>query len=593
MAQAQTGPYKLSDIDPQPGVSGTVSQGDSPDYPKGTQTLNPTASQIGTGVLREGANLLSGAHAFGRKVLDAIPGVKTSGFGQSMEAHQGQLDELAKPKNMGEAMGKTGGEMASYLLPMKAESAVGRAAEELPSILRPLARVGTSALSNAAMSGMNRRDPVVGGAVGAGMGVLGEGGRMLANPLMRSAIPGNIGKDTAAAVLQYTTGMRPSTVLNNVNSKIGEAGQNLDAAVRSASMRPAPNIKGFLMPPQQEIPLGGTNEFLPQRATNDVPGELIPAARLPQGNITGIGTDLSTVGTGGRVRGVPGRQVEQLGSTAQTVPPRMMRESYVTSGEHDPQDFEREPVGPGGVWMRRPGMSASIPPTTEPARMISMQPAMRPVQDALGIATTQRVPGDTKEIQSLMDFLRGHGDYGPERPPLLTPQEALDARRGLGKNFVSNRQWKQVVNDAPQGAAKQAYGGITGELHAKVPGATEADDLMHSLIPARNGLRTLERNEPSVAGNVMGRVGARTGALTSAAMGAAGGARSAGLPGMIAGGAAGLIAPEIMSAPAAKMGMARAMYSPVTARLGRAAITPAVQALIDHFRQQRTGEQEP
>jgi hypothetical protein len=62
---------------------------------------------------------------------------------------------------------------------------------------------------------------------------------------------------------------------------------------------------------------------------------------------------------------------------------------------------------------------------------------------------------------------------------------------------------------------------------------------------------------------------------------------------MIAGGAAGLIAPEIMSAPAAKMGMARAMYSPVTARLGRAAITPAVQALIDHFRQQRTGEQEP
>lgn len=190
-----------------------------------------------------------------------------------------------------------------------------------------------------------------------------------------------------------------------------------------------------------------------------------------------------------------------------------------------------------------------------------------------------------------MDFLRGHGEFGPERPPLLTPQEALDARRGFGKNFISNRQWKQVVNDAPQSAAKQSYGGITGELHSKVPGATEADDLMHSLIPARTGLKTLVRTDPSVAGNVMGRVGARTGALTSAAMGAAGGARSAGLPGMIAGGAAGLIAPEIMSAPAAKMAMARAMYSPATAQVGRAATTPAIQALINYFRQQRTGEQ--
>jgi hypothetical protein len=33
------------------------------------------------------------------------------------------------------------------------------------------------------------------------------------------------------------------------------------------------------------------------------------------------------------------------------------------------------------------------------------------------------------------------------------------------------------------------------------------------------------------------------------------------------------------------------MYSPATAQVGRAATTPAIQALINYFRQQRTGEQ--
>jgi hypothetical protein len=243
-----------------------------------------------------------------------------------------------------------------------------------------------------------------------------------------------------------------------------------------------------------------------------------------------------------------------------------------------------------GTLLRRPEMSASIPPSVEPNRIVSTAAALRPAETALGVASRQRVPGDVDQLQNLVDFLRGRGEYGPERPEMLTPQEALDARRGFGKNFVSNRQWTQVVNSAPLAAAKEGYGGLTSELHAKVPGAIEADEMMQNLIPARTGLRTLVRDDPSVAGNVMGRVGARTGALTGAAMGAAGGARSAGIPGMIAGGAAGLLAPEIMSAPAVKIGMARAMYSPVTPLLGRAVATPAIDKLMDYLRQERTGE---
>jgi hypothetical protein len=558
---------------PLPGVSGTVSQGESPNYPAGTTVVNPTAGQIGKGVLREGANLLSGAHAFGRKALEMIPGVSGSSFDQSMQRHQGQLDELARPRNLGEDFGRTGAEMASYLAPMKAESMAAEGAERLPGLLRPLARIGTSAVSNAAMSGMNRESPAVGGAVGAGFGALGEGWRLLANPLMRSAIPGKISSDTADALLNETRGIRPSTVLSSTENRIGQAGRDLDASVAAANQRSAPRIAGYLMPPQEEIPLHAA-----------------PAPRNPKMQPMAFPAKINPEEPMEPRSGNPMADISEFPS---------INPHYLSGSEHPelsgrvtPLQNPQQVTTRMGVLLRRPEMSASIPPTTEPNRMISTGPALRPAEAALGTAARQRVPGDVDQIQSLVDFLRGHGEYGPERSDLLTPQEALDARRGFGKNFVSNRQWTQVVNSAPLAAAKEGYGGLTSELHAQVPGAIEADEMMHKLIPARNGLRTLVRDDPSVAGNVMGRVGARTGALTSAAMGAAGGARSAGLPGMIVGGAAGLLAPEIMSAPAAKMAMARAMYSPVTPLLGRAVSTPIIDKLMDYLRPKRTGEQE-
>ena len=450
----------LSD-DPYASIAKGTGQGESPNYSPDTTVVNPTFSQIGTGALREGANLLSGAHAFGRKVLEAIPGVKNSGFGQSMEQHQGTLDEMARPRNMGEAFGRTGAEMASYLIPAKAESMAGKAAEELPGLLRPAARIGTSAMSNAAMSGMNRQSPVVGGAVGAGAGLLGEGSRMLANPLMRSAIPGNIGKDSAAAVLKHTTGIRPATVLGNVEGKIGEAGRNLDAAVKAPGVQP-----------------------------------------------------------------------------------------------------------------------------------VSLTPAMAPVSELKTTAARLGVPDLDQKANEFIDWLRGNAVSGQQYGNAVDPETALNIRRGGDELFGGNRIWKQDTNPRAQSTFKQSRAALSNALHQSAPGATEADEMMHNLIPARTGLRALERTDPSVAANVMGRVGARTGALTGAAMGGAAGARSAGLPGAIAGGLTGLIAPEVMSAPAAKIALARAAYSTIPPKFTRAIATPAIDALMDQIRQKRTGGQD-
>ena len=553
--------------DPYASIAKGTGQGESPNYGTDVTTVNPTIGQIGKGVLREGAQLLSGAHGLGSSAINLIPGVKDSGFGQAMGSHQSTLENAAKPRNMGEAMGKTGAEMASYLIPAKAETA---ATELAPKAIRPIARIAAGSLSNGLMNQMNGGDFTTGAATGAGFGALSEGARaILAPALMRSAIPGNIGKDSANALLSETRGVRPSTVLRNTESRIGQAGSDLDAAIAAANQRATPHIRGFLMPPKQEIPLAPSPKPMNPRmrpmsfdAQVNPEEPMVPRSGNPMADISEY----------------PGINPHYLSGS----------EHPELSGRVTPLQNPQQVTTRMGVLLRRPEMSASVPPPQEPNRMISLNPAKQPVGEALGTASRQRAIGDVDQIQPLMDFLRGEGKYGPARPDFLTPQEALDARRGYGKEFVSNRQWKQTTNSAPLAAAKQGYGGITGELHAKVPGSIEADDLMHNLQPAKAGLRTLVRNDPSIVGNVAGRVGARTGALTAAAVAGAEGAKR-GLGGALLGGGLGLVAPEVLSSPAAKMAMARAAYSTATPKIGRALVTPAIQSLMDSIRQKRTG----
>ena len=422
-------------------------QGSSPNYGPDVTVANPTMSQIGKGVLREGAQLLAGAHGLGKSAIEHIPGVKDSVFDRSMQQHQAELDQMATPENLGEAMGKTGGEMASYLLPAKLETG---AVEMAPEALRPLARVGAGALSSGTMNRLNGGSFGQGAAIGGGMTGLGEIGKgFIAPAMMRSAIGGGIGKDTANALLEETKGIRPSTVLKNTSGRIAQASDDLDNAVAN-----------------------------------------------------------------------------------------------------------------------------------DPEKRLSMEAAKVPLMAAHDLAGRQRVPEDAAQLRGMIDFLEGTGEYGPERPAAMTPQEMLEARRGYGRNFISNRQWNQTANSPVMAAAKQGYGGLTNELHMKAPGSIEADQMMENLIPAKQALKAMVKRDPSVGVNVMGRMGARTGALTSAAMGAAGGARAGGLPGAILGGVTGLAVPEVLSAPTAKMALARGLYSTVPPKLGRAAL----QSLLNSMR---------
>lgn len=531
-------------------ATGTV-QGESPNYGPDTTVINPTMAQMGKGVLREGAQLLSGAHGFGRGLIEKIPGVRGSVFDQAMQRHQGELDEMAKPANVGEAMGKTGAEMASYLAPAKLETGV---AEMAPEALRPLARIGTSAVSSGGMNAMNNGSFTTGAITGGVMGGMGELSRsVLAPGLVRSAIPGNISRDSANALLEETRGMRPSTVLENTEGRLKQAGTDLNAAVNAAERKPAPRIAGFLPPPVEARELAAI------------------AGREPESSPMAF----------------------RAASDRNT--PRVFNQTQYHSGGAHPELSGRVEQ-PQGTMTVTPQMSASGPlpwegPRMEPNASVSLKPAREAAMGLKRTAAELGVPELDTHADALMNWLHHNPITGEEYGEAVTPRKALAIRRGGNEMFGGNRVWNQTAPSRAQGAFRNAYGGVMGELHANVPGTVEPDRLIHALTPARTGLRSLVQKDPSIVGNVSGRVAARTGALTSAGMAAAAGAHQGGLPGAIIGGATGLVLPEVLSMPAAKMGLARALYSTATPKLGRAVMTPLVQKTVDFLRKSGRGDQ--
>lgn len=566
-------PYQASPADMA--AANSTGQGSSPDYGPDVTVVNPTWAGIGKGVLREGAQLASGAYGFGRGVMDAVPGVKDSAFGQQMQQNQQALDDAAQPRSIDEDFGKVGAQMASFLLPAKAESSL---AELAPEELRFLARIGASSLSSGTMNALNGGGFGVGAATGAGIGAAGEAGRALAPQLVRSAIPGTpgIGKintDAANTVLSETRGVKPSVALDSVNQRMAQAGEDLQRAAAAASQRDAPHIAGFLMPPKEEVPL----------ATK--PGR--PPASQPMAYPAEMSPDFPAAGFNGMTR-----------EDAYRWPyngPDVLHPSYMSGSAH-PELSGRVPQ-PQGVLLRRPEMSASIPPTTQPVYGVPLDPVIAPVQAALDRAVRDRVPGDAAQLRKVMDFLHMQGDYAPEGgaptspPASLTTLQGLQWRRALSDNFINDAKWAKTINPPVLAATKMAYGALTQGVKDAAPGALEADEILSKLKPVQTGLKTLVKNDPSVVGNVAGRMAARTGALSAAATGAAAGAPH-GPIGAIAGGLSGLVGPEVLSAPTTKLAMARGLYSSATPIAARSLITPAVQKLLDNIRGSDTESQE-
>lgn len=551
-------PVDTSGTQPGSAIPGTGS-------PSLTDTLRTTAeagkkldSNLKVGVARM---LPENAADIGSMLYGAFPGaLRGTAYGKDFAEGLDTMKGWANPQNTTQAIGKGLAGVGEFMLPGPAEeeaaAAIGKAA---PKLL-PFARAAISALSTGLVNKAQGGGFATGAAMGGAGSLAGEGLRAAAPKIAESAMHiGNtqrgFGKTPGRAMLDLTRGVRPETIASSGRESMASLMNDLESRVGAASERAAPHIAGFLMPPVRETPLGGTNEWLPRRVVNDVPGELIPAARLPQGNIVGEGTDMSPLGPEGRTRGVIGRPVEQLGSTSHTIPPRIMRESYVTAGTREPQDFEREPVGPGGVLLRRPEMSASIPPEVEAARIASLAPA----RGILANAQSEHVNAPTlyDQLGAMLDNLstRQRGpQMGQAIPENVTPSDLLRLNRDFSEEHLG---WNPNVHEQATHAGRGAYHANAEELKRVVPEARVPLQQVSSLIEVlRNADR--ESRMATLPQLVMHRLAAPTGALTGAFGGGLMGYREGGAKGAGIGALSGLVAGPLLSSPEGWAAIARA-----------------------------------
>ena len=170
-----------------------------------------------------------------------------------------------------------------------------------------------------------------------------------------------------------------------------------------------------------------------------------------------------------------------------------------------------------------------------------------------------------ERIQAIKDQLTTNSYTGSAIPQNLAPRELLELKRGIGDAINT---WEPSLKQTATPIAQRVYGLLDAELDRTVPGAAALNQRLSSLIPVKQRAGIVS-NSASLPQRAAHRVAAHTGALIASGLGGAEGYRRGGVPGAIAGGAAGLVVPEMLSSPAAQMALARLLKAGVPETLAR------------------------
>lgn len=190
---------------------------------------------------------------------------------------------------------------------------------------------------------------------------------------------------------------------------------------------------------------------------------------------------------------------------------------------------------------------ATTPTSLQPARDILAQ---RSAQAAAGNSVS--TPAEMAKMQSqLTNPTQGFaGAIDPATGEIAAQQDAatlLRMKREFGKDHTS---WR--MNPSPEVAtAQRAYGAIDGELDRAIPQGAAINQEISSLIPVKQGLKQKDLNA-GIIQNIMHKAAVHTGALATAVGG--------GMEFGPLGAAAGLILPEAIASPTARMAAARGLY---------------------------------
>ena len=531
-AQAVKGPTDWQAVEPSDWQE--VTQTPAPSAPAPPQ---PSLLQRG---LKMAGDVYTGATQGVESTLGGLGNLVTRPF-VSPEFAAGQKSyphAVSTPQNTSQAIGKGIEQAGEFMLPGGAEEKGAAKLAEFAPKLAPLFRAGTAAAGAAAVNTAQGGSPLTGALAGAGGSVIGQGLKAAAPIIAETglALPKAaraFGKTPGKALLEETKGIRPDTIAASARERMGQLTPELEQAADAASVQPN-RARGLLTAPAQEIQTAGPVPFI-----RDAPGELIPAKPFPRGNIVGGGSP---------------RVESQLGSTERTIPPRLTRDDlYMHSGIREPQPL---PTSGPGVLIRPAPTGTGPIPSLLPNRTASLGPARSVIGNAMSSAESQNAEGLHGQLSQMQDFLGKRFGTGEEIPSNVTPRELLDLKRGLSEEHL---RWNPETHNRALSVGRQAYGALDQELDRTVPEAAGLNQRLSSLIPVAQRAESVSRGAPALQ-RAAQRFGAHTGALTMGGIGAAGGYKEGGLPGAIAGGLTGIVAPELVASPEGQIALARTLY---------------------------------
>ena len=527
-----------------PGWSTSAPQGDAPSAPPKPSMLQKATGAIGDVATGAGKGLLhtiSGSDDWMRAHGPAFMTNSNMGFGPP--ANLEHVKQMATPQGTAQKIGYGGEQVGEFLAPGGLEergaAKLATLAPKLGKYAAPLAHVLTSAISSGGVNAAQGGSPVTGALMGAGGQVIGQGLKAAAPVIAETALglpkaARAFGKTPGTALLNETRGIRPSTIAASAQERLGQLNPQLEQAADAASVRPAPRIAGFLPPPREEIPLAPA-----------------PTPRNPK---------MSPMGFPARVNPEEPFQLRREGGSIEDLP--FSNPHYLSGSEHPelsgrvtPLQNPQQVTTRMGILLRQPEMSASIPPTIESNPVASLRPARSVISGAMGKAANQNAEGLHGQLGNMLDSLSQRFQTGEPIPENITPRQLLDLKRGFNEE---NLRWNPEMHDRALSTGRQAYNALDQELDRTVPESAGLNQRISSLIPVAQRAESISRGAPTLQ-RAAQRFGAHTGALTLGGIGGYQGYREGGVPGAIAGGLTGVLAPELIASPEGQMALARTL----------------------------------
>jgi hypothetical protein len=173
-----------------------------------------------------------------------------------------------------------------------------------------------------------------------------------------------------------------------------------------------------------------------------------------------------------------------------------------------------------------------------------------------------------EKLQAVRDQLTKNSYTGQAIPQDLSPRALLELKRGVGDTINT---WEPQLKKTVNPMAQRVYGLLDSELDRTVPGAADLNQRMSSLIPVRQRAQAVS-NSASLTQKAANRLARPTGAMAASLVGGGVGYHKGGIPGAVAGGAAGLVLPEALASPTAQMAAARLIQSGVAPYAARAMV---------------------